>query len=539
MMMLEKGAYSGKVLDLSQADAFLPVLLLIILPHNQRRLIRRFVLIVSFLCLAFGICPAQNRVQKIDSVLTKLNREEAFSGNVLISEKGKIIYEKSLGYANAENRKPLTENTIFLIGSVAKTFTAVALLKLREQGKLNLDDPVTKFLPELSYKNVTLRHLLTHTSGLLEYQSEEIIKEIAGKGVNNSELVKVFVRLNPKQEFEPGSKWEYSNTNYILLALVVEKVSRKSFPQFISENIFAPAGMTRSFVSLSNIPETIKKEMAAGYRFTNPLAIAPVNVDTLDGARRAYATKQNLYGAGNVYSTARDLLKFHQALQRGKILNKQSLSEMYAPTKLTTGADYKPFARTNYLSKDALGWFVADDRSGKIVYHPGGDIGYVSYFLRNITKDQAVIVLSNIELMRHYTPTGLMRILNDEPYKLDVKSLAGAMGKEYNQRGNQAMLKVFHQLKANDEYNFSEDEMNELGLRLLYDKKDVKAAIEVLRLNTEQFPKSFNVWDSLGEAYYNAGNLEEAVKNYEKSLRINPNNEGGKRMLEKLRAGKP
>lgn len=495
----------------------------------------RFFLAVSLVCLAFGFCFAQNRVQKIDSILSTLEQEGAFRGNVLISEKGKIIYEKAFGYANAENRTPLTENTIFLIGSVAKTFTSAAVLKLREQGRLNLDDRITTFLPELSYENVTLRHLLTHTSGLLEYQSEEIIKEIAGKGVDNAELAKVFARLNPKQAFEPGAKWEYSNTNYILLALVVEKVSGKPFPQFVRDNIFVPAGMTRSFVSISNIPDTLKKEVAAGYRFTNPLATAPVNVDTLDGARRAYATKKNLYGAGNVYSTARDLLKFHQALQRGKILNKQSLLEMYSPARLTTGADYKPFARTNYPSKDALGWFVADDASGKIVYHPGGDIGYVSYFLRNTTKDQSVIVLSNIELLRHYTPTSLMRILNNEPYKLDVKSLAGAMGREYNRRGLDVMLKVFQQLKGSAEYDLSEDEINELGLRLLYDKKDAKAAIEVLRLNTEQFPKSFNVWDSLGEAYYNAGNLEDAIKNYEKSLQLNPDSKDGKRMLEKIR----
>lgn len=113
----------------------------------------RFVLIVSLVCLSFVVCPAQGRVQKIDSILTRLSREEAFSGNVLISENGKIIYEKSFGYANAETRMPLTENTIFLIGSVAKTFTAVAVFKLREQGKLKLDDHLTKFLPELSYKN--------------------------------------------------------------------------------------------------------------------------------------------------------------------------------------------------------------------------------------------------------------------------------------------------------------------------------------------------------------------------------------------------
>lgn len=499
----------------------------------------RFVLALLLICNAFGFCLAQNRVQKIDALLNRLHQEEAFSGNVLISEKGKVIYARSFGYANAENKTPLTQDTIFLIGSVAKTFTAVAVLKLKEQGKLNLDDSITKYLPELSYKNVTLRHLLTHTSGLLEYQAPEIIKEIAEKGVNNAELIRVFARINPKQEFEPLSKWDYSNTNYILLALVVEKVSGKSFPQFVRENIFIPAQMTRSFVLLNNVPEPLKKEITNGYRFTSFLATAGVNVDTLRGARSAYATKRNLYGAGNIYSTTRDLLKFHQALQRGKILTRQTLAEMYSPAKLSTGENYNSFLRTNYPSKDALGWFVADDDShGKIVYHPGGDIGFVSYLLRNTTKDQSVIILSNMESLRHYTPTSLMRILNDEPYRLDVKSLARAMGKEYNLRGIEAARKIFYELRNNDEYSLREEEINDFGYQILIEKKDAKAAIEVFKLNAEQFPQSFNVWDSLGEAYYRAGNREEAIRNYEKSLQLNPNNEDGKRMLEKIRGEK-
>jgi CubicO group peptidase (beta-lactamase class C family) len=500
----------------------------------------RFILGVFFVLQLFIICPAQTKLQKIEALLDKIHREEAFSGNVLIAEKGKIVYAKSFGYANAETKTPLTEDSIFLVGSVAKTFTAAAILKLKEQGKLNLDDGITKYLPELSYKNVTLRHLLTHTSGLPEYQSPEIIKEIREKGAGNSELIDVFARLNPKLHFAPGSKWDYSNTNYILLALVVEKASRKSFPQFLRENIFVPARMTRSFVLLENVPETLKKDIAAGYRFVSPLATLPVNVETLAGARSAYATKRGLYGAGNLYSTTGDLFRFHAALQRGKILHKQSLAEMYSPQKLSSGENYNSFFRTNYPAKIALGWFVADDEAkGGIVYHPGGDIGYVSYFLRNTTRDQAVVILSNIELLRHYTPTALMRILNDEPFKLDAKSLAAAMGKEYNARGSEAMLNVFNRLKGSGEYRLDEDEINELGYRLLYDKKDAPAALEVFKLNAEQFPQSFNVWDSLGEAYYRTGNREEAVRNYEKSLKLNPNNEGGRRMLETINKEKP
>lgn len=498
----------------------------------------RLYLSIILLFILGSFAAAQTRIETIDAILDESHKESDFSGNVLIAEKGKILYAKSFGYANAETKTPLTRDTIFLIGSVAKTLTATAVLKLKERGKLNLDDSITKYLPKLAYQNVTLRHLLTHTSGILEYQSEEIIKEIAGKGVNNRELVSVFARLNPKLAFEPGAKWDYSNTNYTLLALVVEKVSGKNFFDFVRENIFVPARMTRSFVLLENVPAALRKEIAAGYRFTNPLATAPVSVETLEGARKAYATKQSLYGAGNLYSTTTDLLKFHRALQRGKILKKRTLAEMYAPQKLSSGENYNSFLRTNYPAKDALGWFVADDESnGKIVYHPGGDIGYTSYFLRNATKDQTIIILSNIELLRHYTPTALLRILNGESYKLDAKSLAASMGKVYNLRGIELAKKTFYELKDNAGYSLIEDDINELGYRLLYDKKDAPAAIEIFKLNAEQFPQSFNVWDSLGEVYYQTGNTEEAIKNYEKSLQLNPKNEGGRRMLERIRRG--
>jgi len=495
----------------------------------------RLFTLVSLLCFALCPCVAQDRIEHIDSILHTMESNDGFSGSVLISDHGKIVYEKSFGYSNAETRTPVTRDTLFLIGSVAKTFTAVALLKLKEQGRLELDDPITKFLPKLPYKHITLRHLLTHSSGLLEYQSEEVIKEISDKGVTNGELASVFVRLSPKLAFEPGSQWSYSNTNYILLALVVEKVSGETFPAFVKTQIFIPARMTRSFVSIKNVPQSLKSDVASGYRLTNPLAAAPVNVDTLEGARSAYSTKKNLVGSGNVYSTSRDLFKFHRALQYGKILGKQTLVEMYEPMRLSSGADYRPFVNTNYLSKDALGWFVSEGRKQKIVYHPGGDIGYVSYFLRNTTKDQSVTVLSNTELLRHNTPTAFMRILNGEPYKLDLSSLAVLLGKEYNRSGSEAMLKAFGHFGDGAKYTFLEEEMNELGLRLLYDKKDIPAAIEILKLITKKFPKSFNAWDSLGEAYHQAGNLEEAIKNYEISLQINPSSVGGKRMLEEIR----
>lgn len=402
----------------------------------------RFFISIFIGCFLFVVCSAQPKVERIGSVLSEA-AEEGFSGNVLVSEKGKIIYAKSFGYANLKEKTPLTSDSIFLVGSVAKTVTAVAIMKLRDQGVLNLDDPLGKYLPDLEYKNLSLRHLLAHTSGIPEYQSPEIIREIEGKGVNNAQMADLFARLKPKLNSEPGSRWEYSNTNYLILALVVEKASGKNFVRFVNESIFVPSGMKRSFVLRQNVPVAFEKDIAVGYRLVSPLASEPVAVPEIEGARRAYATKTNLYGAGNLYSTAGDLLKFHTALQRGRILNGRSLQEMYLPVELSQGSEYSPFAQTNYSSKDALGWFVADDKSkGNIAYHPGGDIGYVSYFLRNVTKDQSVIVLSNVELFRHRTPTALMRIVNDQPFDLDPRSVARKMGRAYISAGLSAMLNV-------------------------------------------------------------------------------------------------
>lgn len=492
------------------------------------------IVVALFLCL---FCSAQSPVQQIDSILNQLHNEEDFNGNVLISEKGKIIYEKSFGYANYENKTPLTKDSIFLIGSVSKTFTATAILKLKEQGKLNLDDNILKFLPDLPYKDITIRHLLTHMSGLPEYQSPEVIKEIEGKGVNNAELEKVFAGLNLKQEFPAGSKWEYSNTNYIFLALIVEKASSISYPQFLQKYIFEPAGMKMSFVLKGNVPAQYAKNIVDGYRQMSYVSLTGVNVNNLSGGRSFYLTVSNLYGAGGIYSTAGDLNKFHRALQSGKILKKQTLAEMYNPAKSTNGKDYETFRNSNYLSAYGLGWFVARDEStGKIVYHSGGSVGYASYFLWNTAKDQCVIILTNNELIKHYTPTALMKILNSQAYKLDSKSLAKALGREYVLRGLQGMEKLYDRLKLNPDYTFREGEMNDLGYQLMLDKNDSQAAIRILKLNAEKFPASYNVWDSLGEIYYKAGNRDDAIKNYEKSLQLNPKNEEGKQMLDKIRS---
>lgn len=496
----------------------------------------RFLAIVwtVFLLCSFGF--ADERVDKIDKVLTELHQNSGFNGNVLIGEKGKIIYEKSFGYANYNDKTPLSNDYLFDIASVSKTFTAVAIMKLKEKRKLKLDDKLTKYLPELPYEDVTIRHMLSHTSGIIEFQKPIIRKEIQGKNVNNVEMKNVFLKVKPKLEFTPGTKWSYSNSNYTFLALIIEKVSSKSYAEFIDKYIFRKAKMRDSYVLESGVPSNKKGRIVERFYRDGILSPKYINANKLGFVKRYKSTYDNTTGSGKIHTTARDLFKFHNALQKGKLLKKRTLPEMYKPVKLTTGKDYKVSPVPNYPSEYGLGWEVAIDKShGEIVYHPGGEPGTRSYFLRNVTKDRCMIIMINNTLTDHRSFTFPMRVLENRSFELDRKLIGHEIGREYESNGIESALKEYRQLENDKNYRLTEDDFNTLGYEIL-ERKDFKAAIEIFKINTEKFPKSDNVWDSLGEAYYYAGNYKEAIKNYEKSLEINPKNETGKAILKKIRA---
>ena len=495
-------------------------------------------LLVSILTifLLFGLSFANEKAKEMDKVFTKLQQEAGFNGNVLVAEKGKVIYKKSFGYANYENKTPLTKDSIFDIASITKTFTAVAIMKLVEKRKLSLDDKITKYLPKLPYENVTIRHMLSHTSGIIEHQKPLIRKEIEGKGFNNRQVFETFVKINPKLDFEPNSKWSYSNTNYAFLALVIEKVSGKSYAKFLKKHIFRKAKMKNTFVLRKGVPQSLQNRIVDGYFRDGVLSPKYINRNKLGFVKRHYATFENTYGEGKIFSTTGDLFKYHKALQKGKILKKRTLKKMYEPIKLTSGKKYKVTPIGHYPSVHGLGWEVAIDKSnGKVIFHTGAEPGTKSYYLRNVEKDRMVVVMTNNYLTKHQTCTFPMKVLEGKTYDLQKKSIAFAIAKEYKSSGIKNAIHLFRKLENDKNYRLSEDNINSLGYEIL-EKKDIKAAIEIFKINTEKFPKSGNVWDSLGEAYLKDGNKKQAIKNYKKSLELDPKNTGAKKIIEKLEA---
>jgi CubicO group peptidase (beta-lactamase class C family) len=491
---------------------------------------------LGILTLSFSSGYAQYKFENIDSLINSLHLEQGFDGNILIADKGEIVYEKSFGFANDERKIPLTENSIFNLASVSKVFTAVATMKLIEEGKLTLTDSLQRYFPDMSYPGITIYNLLTHTSGLQDFQADPV-REQLGKNATNQDIETAYTKVHLKTRFTPDSNWGYSNTNYLLLAMIIEKVSGMSYPDFISKSIFIPSGMDHSFVLMRNAPPALRDQLASIYYYPDFLSIRPSNVDSIAFTKMYYSIMGNEYGDRGVFSTTKDLFRFHNALQTGKILKKPTLNKMYMRTLLSGGKDYEAGnANPDFASNYGLGWIVVKDSSiGKIVWHSGSDPGTLTFYMRNITRDQCVVVLNNKWYRGTYHLGGsLMNLINGRPSQLMAPSLARKIGQEYTVNGSAIAIKLLDSLKRGSAYHIGLLEMNELGYNLLA-KNDTRSAIEIFKVNTEQYPTSGDVWDSLAEAYYKSGDKETAIKDYEKSILLDPHNESGKATLKKSR----
>ncbi len=338
-------------------------------------------------CIIFGnqLVIGQNRIQKIDSLLISLYKEGHINGNFLIAEKGKLLYKKSFGIANEESKQILNENSVFEIASVTKQFTATAIMILYEKGKLNLDDNISKFIPELAfYKGITIRHLLNHTSGLPDYM--ELFEKVFDKSkiATNKDIITVFAQMQPKVLFAPNAKHEYCNTGYALLATIIEKVSGYTYPDYLQKIIFKPLKMNNTFVYKRRLAPKKIDNYAFGYVFSDSLKKYSLPDDLNE--TKYVILLDGVVGDGGVNSTVNDLLKWDRALYTKKLLSKKGIEEMFKLTKLND----------NTQIKYGYGWQIDNHAEfGKIVYHGGGWPGYATFFSRHITDDKTIIILQN------------------------------------------------------------------------------------------------------------------------------------------------
>ncbi|MBN1184600.1 MAG: beta-lactamase family protein [Bacteroidales bacterium] len=340
-----------------------------------------------FIPFAFG----QKGISIIDSVMTATHNEGKLNGNVLIAEKGQIVYNRSFGFANETTKEKLNENSVFGLASVSKQFTAMAIAILKEQGKLNYDDKITKYLPELTaYDNIRIRNLLTHTSGFQDFEQlmrsrealEYMSTHLSGKVVRNNDVVAFFSMHKPKLKFDPGTKSEYCDIGYVFLGSIIEKVSGLPYDEFLGKTIFEPLGMNSTFVlSPKTTPDKINN-YALGYIYSGSFK-KYLSADSLIASGNMQIMTD---GPGGVYSTVIDLLKWDRALYTEQLVSFTNLKEIFEPAVLSDNTS------TSY----GFGWFIRQDPNfGKCVYHSGGDRGYITYIERNIEHDKTIIILEN------------------------------------------------------------------------------------------------------------------------------------------------
>lgn len=477
------------------------------------RLILVILLFLSLIALTVSV-KAQNKSRKIDELLKLYTDAGQFNGSALVVEQGKIICKKSFGYANFEWKIPNTPDTKFRIGSVTKSFTAILVLQLAEQGKLKLDDRITDYLPDFSSKigdRITVRQLLTHTSGLPDYNDVPDFFRAAQSGLLSE--ADVLKRISEYELlFEPGTKFKYSNDGYRVLGAIIEKVTGKSYEQVLQQEILIPLNMKNSgYINRTAILE----KRALGYR---------KRLGILENAQYYEASP-----ASGMYSTVDDLYRWQQALSTNKLLSQK----------------YKDLMWKIVPSGNAYGWLVSEKplvKNGQnklLIKSEGTVFGYFAWTLRIPEDKYLIVLLTNIRAGTNYLPNiseAITNILYNQPYQKPKISIAETLFSTIKQKGITAALAQYRELKSKqfDSYNFAESELNDLGYGLINTGK-TKEAVEIFKFNVEIFPQSANAYDSLAETYLRVGERQFAREFYRKALKVDPNYPNAKAATEILK----
>jgi len=306
-----------------------------------------------------------------------------FSGVALVAEDGKSVFQKAFGFRNREAGLRNDTTTIFELASVSKQFTAMIIMMLKEDGKLNYDDPLERYIPELPYPGITIRHLLTHTSGLPDYQAVMDENWDKSKVAGNDQIIQYLIAYHPPRRFEPGTKYEYSNTGYVLLGSIAEKVGGKDFVVLCRERIFGPVGMTST--DIRSLEEKAAVEnFARGYIFVekkNRYILA----DSFPSSNYI-VWLGNRKGPGRVSSNVSDLLRWDRALYGNSLVKKETLRGAFEPYRFANDS----------LSSYGFGWQIDQHKTlGRKIWHTGSNPGYSTIIVRFIDADKTYIILSN------------------------------------------------------------------------------------------------------------------------------------------------
>lgn len=469
--------------------------------------------IVLLFFILFSACKQTTEaptkeISSYENLMGTMYERGQFNGNVMVIKEGKVVYQGSFGIKNIDPVDSLSLGDRFRLASVSKQFTAAAIVQLKEQDKLDYDQDIRDFIPELPYEGISVRHLLNHVSGLPDYERlmfENWKPELEYDDVNrfvsgNDDIIKMLVDKNPEVDFEPEEKWEYSNTGYLLLATIVNKASGMPFETYVKENIFDRAGMGSVVYDYKPEMDPEMPERVFGYK------------TELDGSR-TYEDKHflnHVQGDGGIYASLEDLRKWDRIMYTDKIMSEESKKEAFSPFVLKNGDT------TNY----GFGWFLDTSPNGKkVVQHSGGWVGFGTFIYREIEENNCLILLTNnsSSYLREAV-TGLKNILHEKDYDIPKITIVDTLRHVIVDKGLDQGIALYEKLKADpsSDFNFGENELNRLGYQLMSLKKN-EEAIEILELNNQLFSDSANTFDSVGDAYLAKGDTITALEFFHKA----------------------
>ncbi len=351
--------------------------------HISRRV---FVFMSLPFSLSFSRTAAQSNAPAIDRIFHEYDHANVPGASVMVIKDGKVLYQKAYGLANVEKKIPSTARTNYRLASLTKQFTAMCVMILAERKKLSLTDRLTDFFPDFPVygKQINVRHLLTHTSGLIAY--EDLIPTGTTVPLKDKDVLRL-LKGQDRTYFTPGTRYRYSNSGYALLALIVEAVSGISFAEFLKRNIFDPLGMTGTVAYEQGI--SIVGNRAYGYTQRGKLF-----------ERTDQSLTSSVLGDGGIYSSIRDLYKWDQALYPTRLVRARTLTDIFTPQVATDEAG------TGY----GHGWFISNRHGQKTVWHYGETIGFSTAIERIPHQRLTVIVLVN---RNETNPTAMAREIAD------------------------------------------------------------------------------------------------------------------------------
>ncbi|MDX5422607.1 MAG: beta-lactamase family protein [Hymenobacteraceae bacterium] len=332
----------------------------------------------------FTEASARQLGHQLDSIFTYLHKRRGFNGTVLVTKYDQVVYKGAFGYADFSRKDTLSTQTAFQLASVSKQFTAMAIMMLKEQGKLRYEDSVEQYIPNFPYKGITIRQLLTHRSGLSNYTyfSDELWPD-RSVPITNEDVLHLMAEHEPPVYYQPDTHFDYSNTGYFLLASIVEKASGVPFATFMQQHIFDPLHMKNTFM-FNNAVIAQKENIATGHTGGRRKRV-PDYLDTVLGDK-------------GMYSTVEDLYKWDQALYTQKLVKRETLEEAFTGSRLKKRKDTEDYG---------FGWRIRQlERGDTVVYHGGLWHGYATYLLRNPKEHSSIILLSNV-------PNGSIRYVKE------------------------------------------------------------------------------------------------------------------------------